>query len=402
MPKLAFSDRWIANVRSASGTTEYVDAACPNLRLRVGARTKTFSVMVGDAASRRRLRLGKYPEISLADARKRAETADDSPSVKRVVQRESRFGTVRELFEFVVDQMEAEGKNAGPNRTYLLTGPRAAVDAFGENTLARNVTAEDVADWLRDIYRSGVQTIHPRSFVSSAFRRGMLADNDPTKDIGDVLFGIETNPVTNVGGGGASRARHRKLSLDELRTLWSGLPTYVSAQTTCAIRLIISLGGVRITEVLRSEKAWWIDGEPVWLKIPATKNETEHALPLPEMAAAQLSVAKLLAHPEAPFLFPHRFRQTEMHVTPNTLSQAIRRYCDETGIERFQPRDLRRTMKSHLLDSNDDLQEAWLDIWHNHGRNATVARKHYDRAEYRRVKKRVADAIDRLLESVVK
>jgi integrase len=84
----------------------------------------------------------------------------------------------------------------------------------------------------------------------------------------------------------------------------------------------------------------------------------------------------------------------------NALSQAVRRYCEATNAEPFQPRDLRRTMKSHLLDSDADLREEWVDIWHNHGRHADVARKHYDRAEYTRAKQKVADAIDKIVEEI--
>ncbi|MEZ5914226.1 MAG: hypothetical protein R3C42_01185 [Parvularculaceae bacterium] len=50
-------------------------------------------------------------------------------------------------------------------------------------------------------------------------------------------------------------------------------------------------------------------------------------------------------------------------------------------------------MKSHLLDSDADLREEWVDIWHNHGRRR-VARKHYDRAEYMRAKKAIAEAME--------
>ncbi|GAB4526307.1 MAG: hypothetical protein Tsb0010_09720 [Parvularculaceae bacterium] len=61
---------------------------------------------------------------------------------------------------------------------------------------------------------------------------------------------------------------------------------------------------------------------------------------------------------------------------------------------------MRRTMEIHLLDFDDGIRQEWVDVWHNHGRAAEVARKHYDRAEYRLAKQRVADAIDRLLDRI--
>ena len=77
MPQVTFSDRWLQSLK-ASSSTEYSDSVCPNLRLRVGRRSKTFSVMIGPAGSRRRVMLGKYPGLSLAEARRKAAgTSDD-------------------------------------------------------------------------------------------------------------------------------------------------------------------------------------------------------------------------------------------------------------------------------------------------------------------------------------
>ncbi|MCA8890131.1 MAG: hypothetical protein KDA46_14950 [Parvularculaceae bacterium] len=153
--------------------------------------------------------------LSLAEARQKASQTTDSPFVETVAKKEARFGTVRDLFEFAVQSMAAEGKSTEANRIYLLEGPLAAIQHFGEATLARNVRPMDITAWLRDLHNAGVKIQHPRAYLSAAFGRGMKADNDPTADIRDVIFGIEANPVIHVGGG-PSEARDRKLSLDEL------------------------------------------------------------------------------------------------------------------------------------------------------------------------------------------
>lgn len=400
MPKIAFTDRWLRNLKPKTRQDEFTDATCPNLRLRVTRNAKSFSVMVGDPGSRRRVTLGKYPALQLAEARRKAGQTTSNPIVKKVARKESRFGTVKDLFEFVIASMEEEGKDPEANRIYLLTGPNAAVHAFGDATLARNVRPADVTQWLRDIHLAGIKTQHPRAYLSAAFGRGILADNDPTKDVGDVVYGIDANPVVNVGGGGSSSARDRMLPLDELKTFWRDFPASTSAQTATAVRMIIAMGGARITEIVCSRKTWWTEQKKPWLNIPKTKNATSHSLPLSQAAINQLSIARSLSDPDSDYLFPHRF-DPEQSLTPNSLGQAIRRYCDDAELERFQTRDLRRTMKSHLLDADDDLREEWLDIWHNHGRNADVARKHYDRAEYKRAKQKVANAIDRVLEKII-
>lgn len=55
-----------------SGQKDYTDDATAGLTLRVGKRTKTFMLLVGSGKARKRHTLGKYPFVSLQDARKKA------------------------------------------------------------------------------------------------------------------------------------------------------------------------------------------------------------------------------------------------------------------------------------------------------------------------------------------
>lgn len=398
MPIINLSDRWL-QAATAKDRAEYTDAACPNLRVRIGKKSKTFSVMIGPAEHRRRIMLGKYPALSLHDARRKAAATTDDPTSIPVAKKESRFATVAELFDFVIAAMEAEGKAAEANRVYLLDGTNAAVKFFGGATLARNVRPADVTNWLREVHNAGIKLQHPRAYLSAAFSRAMKADNDPTAKIGTMVFGIDVNPVSHVGGSGTIVARNRKLSIDELKLFWRDFAAATSPHTAAAARMIIAMGGVRVSEILKSKKVWWITENPPQFQLPKTKNATAHNLPLTHAAREQLTVARAIADPDSDFLYPHRFDKLEP-LSLTSLSQAVRRYCNTARMEPFQPRDLRRTMKSHLLDADDDLREEWVDIWHNHGRHADVARKHYDRAEYTRAKQRVANAIDKIVDNI--
>ncbi|MDX2029352.1 MAG: integrase family protein [Blastocatellia bacterium] len=399
MAFINLSDRWLQSA-TASERAEYTDAACPNLRVRIGKRSKIFSVMIGAGAVRRRVALGKYPQLSLAEARRKAAATTDDPASMPVAKKEARYGTVAELFDFVVAAMEAEGKTNEANCIYLRDGPLAAAKHFGEATLARNVRPADVTSWLREIHKAGIKLQHPRAYLSAAFGRAMKADNDPTANIGAIVFGIDVNPVRNVGGRVSAEPRNRKLSIDELKAFWRDFPAATSPHTAAAARMIIAMGGTRVSEVLCSRKEWWTTGAAPQLELPKTKNATAHVLPLPRAAAEQLLIARAIADPNSDYLYPHRLNASEP-LSLNSLAQAVRRYCEDAKVEPFQPRDLRRTMKSHLLDSDADLREEWVDIWHNHGRHADVARKHYDRAEYTRAKQKVADAIDRIVSSIL-
>ena len=72
---------------------------------------------------------------------------------------------------------------------------------------------------------------------------------------------------------------------------------------------------------------------------------------------------------------------------------------EDYNLEPFQMRDLRRSFKTHLLDG-EYVEEREIDIWHNHGQNSDVARKHYTWAEYKKLKLRVAKKIDKFLNEI--
>ena len=68
------TDRWLASCpHPPSGRLEFADDLCPGLRLRVTSRgKKSFSVVRWDNGRQQRITIGRYPILSLADARARA------------------------------------------------------------------------------------------------------------------------------------------------------------------------------------------------------------------------------------------------------------------------------------------------------------------------------------------
>jgi integrase len=70
---MRFTDRTIAALPPAErGQRLYVDDALPGFGLRVGATAKAFVLTLGD--DRRRITIGRYPIVSLAQAREKAKT----------------------------------------------------------------------------------------------------------------------------------------------------------------------------------------------------------------------------------------------------------------------------------------------------------------------------------------
>jgi len=400
------TERWLQSLKPAAERLEFADSLCPGLRLRVGSRSMTWSALVRSPDGRKRVALGKYPRLGLQDARRLADQVIEDARTTAPAAAGTQ-GTVRDLFNFVIQQMKAESvATVDQYEAYLIGRPDSALsvvglDANGRDVPANQITPDDVTRWLRGFHEAGALTGHPRAYLSAAFGRGLSADHDPTSPNPEIRFNLTANPVTHVGGKMKGKPRDRTLSLTELTGFWHGFSGRgVSPSMKLLFRLIISMGGVRITEIVRSEKSWYVTRrKEAWLALPRTKNDHPHDLPVTNMAAAAYRAAVQISDPASAFLFP-RHHQPDEPQTLNSISQATRKWCDRHDVERFQPRDIRRTFKTLLIERNPSLNRDWIDVWHNHGRAADVARKHYDRAEYVAVKQAVASAIDDLLIAV--
>jgi hypothetical protein len=79
--RVALTDRFCERAKAADGAaqTDYFDEKVPGLALRVG-KGKSWTLHYGPKGSRRRMTFGQYPAISLADARRRALEARQTPS----------------------------------------------------------------------------------------------------------------------------------------------------------------------------------------------------------------------------------------------------------------------------------------------------------------------------------
>lgn len=334
--------------------------------------------MISPPTNRQRIAIGQYPFISLIEARQKAtglladpRAAEDGRPRKGGKQRR---GTVKELFEFVIAAMKKEGKRASvaDYELYLLNGTDAAAADFGPATLARNVTPDMATDWLSKFHDRGKLTRLPRAILSAAFNRGLKADNDPTtKKDRKILFALYRNPVTDVGGPTQSNIGDRSLSLGEMAQFWRDLEgDAFKGDLGDLFRMIIAMGGVRITEIVRSEKDWWRDdGE--WrelnaprLALPETKNGHPHELSVTRHGEAIMRRARDRAPAEAAHLFPSPLKPSSPR-SLSALSNSIADYCTANDFDPFTPRDLRRTYRQsqRLISVQFDFLDCRRLLW---------------------------------------
>jgi len=405
MKTLRMTDRWVRTIAVESGREEYCDSVLRGLRLRVSSASKKWSAVTRRGGKQVRTQIGDYPEISLADARKHAdhilEVKTEAASNGLQLSSDEIFPSLQTLCEDYVEQMKAKGQGAHDAYHRALIRSENSFCNFMTRALGRSARAVDVkqehaVEWLRETFqRSPAHSRHCRAYIHAVFAWAIRANLDFTTSSSRKNYGVTVNPVAGTPTGPKATPRQRVLSLKEIKEVWEKLPDACDPRTTAAIRLIISMGGLRITEVSGSKKEWYKDD---WLCLPTTKNKREHHVPLTEHAKLQFQIALACTNSASEFLFPNTY-DIRKPIDPTSLGKVARRLMSDFDVSPFQLKDLRRTFKTHLLDG-EYVEEREIDIWHNHGQHSDVARKHYTWAEYKSVKLRVAGKVDAFLDEV--
>ena len=299
---------------SASNPTTW-DTTTPGFGIRCGLRSKTWTVMRGRA--RERLSIGKYPDLSVAEARAEAKrllsTIPESKSPSLT------FAKTRDLF------IEDNYRNAKP-RTKA-EAERLLKKHF--NSLERMQLAEiddtDVKKALDKLSNTKSEQLHAFRTLRCFFR---WATRPPRRY-------IKHSPMEGYEPPSADKKGTRILSDDELRAVWNA----ASKPPHAVVRLLI-LWGTRNTETIVTERSWVSDGV---LTIPGehTKNGRAHAIPLCPLAQVQLDL-----FPEGKHFF--RSRWGDGHRSFAGLAKIKGEVMKASGTKGWQTRDLRRTFRSNM------------------------------------------------------
>lgn len=335
--------------------------------------TAMWTAMWQQDGKRRKLQLGRYPEVSLADARalfnarvKDSLVAGRNPAAMAAAAQQP---TVQRLFDAYCDRMAADGKSSAVEVRRCL---KFAADHIGPGKLAGHVHASDVSAYLATIYGRGAKVAadRVRSYLSAAFNFGMKSSNDYRAELRQD-WGIQVNPVAAVQKDtSASLPRDRALSAGELAAFWHALDHGGFAlETRAALRLMICCGQ-RLRETLRME-AHEVDLDAGVWHMPAQKTKGgryPHAVPLPSMAMAVIRELRKV----------HRSGLL-MPIQDHSVTTAVMRWLDGAPLAHFQVRDLRRTWKTRAADAG--LDRFTRDLIQQHAKTDTGSR-HYDRADY--------------------
>lgn len=338
MPTLKLTDLAVQTVNPTK-RTDYWDAQLPGFGLRVGARSKTFMVK----KENRRVSLGRYPALSLKEARKKAYRllASDFVPVSRITYSEA-------LEEFVARHCKINNKPSTAHAT--------------ERLLRRVSFKKPMAEiGRREIYDaiSGFppgEANHIFVALKTLFNWCLARDY------------VLINPLARQRLPHKITSRDRVLTDEELVEIWNAGQDFGYPFGHLVALLILT--GQRLNEIYSLRRSWISD--VITFPPEVVKNNSRHTIPL--TPHAQRVIASIAGDDDR--LFPNF-----------AVGVAMRKFRRRLSLPHWTLHDLRRTYSTAQarLGTPPDITEAILN--HKTGSRSPIQRIYdrYDRMEPMRV-----------------
>jgi Arm DNA-binding domain/Phage integrase central domain len=216
MPRISFTDRTIRAIAPATRhQLDYFDEKTPGFGLRVTpAGHKSWVVLYKREGRLRRMTLGKYPALSLADARSLAKATiskvalgEDPATDKKAARLAETFGEL--AHEYLERHAKANKRSWREDERIL---DHDILPAW-RHMKAKSISRRDVRELLDAIVDRGAPIQANRTFalIRKIFNFALQ------RDIAAV------NPCHGLQRPAQDRQRDRVLTMDEIRTLWSAL-----------------------------------------------------------------------------------------------------------------------------------------------------------------------------------
>ena len=307
-----------------SGTLTLWDGGLKNFGCRVSAKgTKSFIVLL---ASGRRHTIGRYPILSLAEARAAAKRALAEKTLGKV--RPNTTGYLAAVDEFLTHNEEKNRPRTVFEYKRLLTSRFS----FGTTRLA-DITSEQIEKKLKPLVDRPSEQQHAFTAIKVFFNWALKRRY------------VQSNPCSALFSPSKPTSRSRVLSDKELRTVLKQARVEFSAYGKIVDLLILT--GQRRGEIVALE--WkWIDEKESIITLPSsiTKNGREHVFPYGSTVAAVLSTIPRTSA----YLFPAtKERRKGQPVTVfggwNRPKIALDKRCK---IAPWTLHDLRRTFATNL------------------------------------------------------
>ena len=234
-----------------SGRKIFFDDSLPGFGLRVAKKSKTFVVLYGQGEGRRYKTLGRYPDLSLADARKEAKT--------QMVNGSSVRGSAK--FPDVVDEFLDDCENH--NRPSTIRSYRHYLKAFNTRKRVQDIRRIDVQNHLARYSDKPSGYSHALTAFKIFFNWCLRKEK------------IDRHPVAGERAV-VMPSRERTLLPDEIKAIWAyEFPNFSTILKLCLIT------GQRRSEIAAIEFDW-INGDVLTIPADVAKNKRRHSIPITE------------------------------------------------------------------------------------------------------------------------
>ncbi|WP_125780993.1 tyrosine-type recombinase/integrase [Pseudoalteromonas rubra] len=369
------------------------------LYFRVSAEGSAFFIVrYMSHGKRKEMTLGKYPDISLVDAKLKAaqikvdlnnDGVDPLEERKRIDN--ETIKTVNDLAEDWLQECEKRLKHPNiPRRIYT----KDLAPYFGELAIDK-VNPRDIRGAIQRITQSDRPSIANDAlmYCKQLFRHAIKLDLRTSNP-------AEAFNVSDAGG--VEQSRSRALSLEELEKVYQCLrenSDQFTRDNYLAFSLLLCLG-VRKGELIAAKWVEFDFKEALW-HIPQERSKTGRGItvPLSPIVIEWLKELQIRAF-GSDYVFPNRRASKRFgHISPDTLNAAIQKLFreDKMPVPHFTVHDLRRTCRS-LLASNGvagHIAERCL----NHKLKGVEGI--YDRYDYLDERREAIQKITKVLETVI-
>lgn len=321
---------------NGDGRQEIWDGRIPGFGVRLsGAGTKTFILVYRHRGRTRRLTLGRYPILSLADARTKAAEAlltvnhGGDPALLEHAADDPSFQFDAVVDAFVERHCQIHNKASTAKETERLL-KKHFVAAWGKRDI-RDIRQSHINDILDVLIADDKpsEANHALGVIKTLFR--WCVDRDM----------LTVSPCMKVKKPAKHGSRARVLTEDELKAVWKVLDH--EGYPFGAMTKLLILTAQRRGEV--TQMRWsQLDLDAATWTIPAelSKNGREHLLPLPRHAVTLL---KALPRLHDDLVFPARGNDDAVI---SGFSRAKIRIDKLSGVSEWTLHDLRRTAATFL------------------------------------------------------
>jgi len=366
------------------GQVDYWDTRKPGFGIRVSkGGTKTWLLMYRQHGRKHRLALGRFPDMSVADARTQATSrlgdivkGADPAQERAQAKSDPTFGELADLYLERHARVKKKPRSVAED-VYMLNAD--LLPAWKDRKLPA-IRRRDVIALLDGIVDRGspIHANRVRALCSTIFNFAIGRDL------------IEYNPAHRVPRPAPEKSRERKLTDDEIRELWKALEP--EPAKVRAVYILALLTAARKSELLNL--AWSeLDLDRSLWTLPATRSKTgqEHLIPLSPTAVTLLRSLPVDSRSEFVFTGGRIGRAV---ANPQKWIVRIR---ERAKLVDFRFHDLRRTAASGMTAIGVDRLTVSKILNHAEGGVTKV----YDRHSYDKEKRAAIIKWDRHLQRLL-